>query len=54
MIGMTVGTARSTWQSAGFTGAFTPKTQNGRVVTGQNRPAGDCLATSTTVVVTYK
>jgi hypothetical protein len=51
---MTVSTARSTWASAGFTGAFTPAAGlNNKIVLGQTIAPGDCLPSTTEIEVTY-
>jgi hypothetical protein len=58
MVGLTVGTARTTWFAAGFnSGTFTPSSgSNGQHVQAQtvtpSTPAGDCALVTTTVVIT--
>lgn len=58
MVGLTVGTARSTWFAAGFdSGTFTPSSgSNGQMVQAQNvtpsTSAGDCAVVTATVVIT--
>jgi len=55
--GMTVSEARSAWSMAGFTGTFTPTSQDTMVVTDQvttpTSQPGDCLEPDTSVAVSY-
>jgi beta-lactam-binding protein with PASTA domain len=59
MVGLTVGSARGAWTTAGFTGSFTPATGAGKdaeTVTAQNTSpssnVGDCIPKTATVTVT--
>jgi len=59
MVGMSVATARSTWTSAGFTGAFTPDSAAGKdtetvttQVTTPSANVGDCISKTAVVTVT--
>jgi beta-lactam-binding protein with PASTA domain len=59
MIGMSVGAARTSWTSAGFTGAFTPDSSAGKdaeTVSAQSTSPtsnpGDCIVKTSTVLIT--
>ncbi|MBA3236655.1 MAG: hypothetical protein H0T59_11815 [Chloroflexi bacterium] len=55
LVGSTVPNARAAWTAAGFTGSFSPANgQNNKIVLTQSQPAGACLPTTTTMVVTVQ
>jgi hypothetical protein len=49
----TVGQARDEWQAAGFTGSFSPNGRTNSIVLTQSIAAGQCVAPSSSISVTY-